>query len=64
VGVQDQCVEAVILCDLGGDLDIALVAKVAAELEVVEEEVVVRRFGPAERLVSCMISSYGRGCLM
>lgn len=47
MGIQDQCVEAVILRDLGGDLDITLVAKVAAELEVVDGEGVVRWFGPA-----------------
>ena len=52
MGVQDQCVEAVILIDLGRDLDIALVAKVAAKLEVVKGEGVVRWFGPVE---SCQL---------
>jgi hypothetical protein len=59
VGIQDHCVEAVILRDLGGDLDITLVAKVAAEFEVVEGEGVVRWFGPAEGL-SVICTSYYR----
>ena len=44
--VKDEGAEAIVLCDLGGDVDGALVAKLAAEFEVVEGEGVVRGFGP------------------
>jgi len=44
--VEDEGVEAIFLCDLGGDVDGTLVGKLAAKFEVVEGEGVVRRFGP------------------
>jgi len=44
--VEDEGVEAIVLCDLGGDVDGALVRKLAAKFEVVEGEGVVRGFGP------------------
>jgi hypothetical protein len=58
VGVQGQCVEAIILCDLGGDSDITLVAKVAAELKVMDGEAVVRGFGPVGNMLvlGCRLS--------
>jgi len=45
--VEDEGVEAIVLCDLGGDVDGALVRKLAAKFEVVKGEGVVRGFGPA-----------------
>jgi hypothetical protein len=48
--VEDQGAEAIVLCDVGGDVDGTLVAKVAAELEVVEGEGVVGGFGPVSML--------------
>ena len=44
--VKDEGAEAIVLCDFGGDVDGTLVAKLAAEFEVVEGEGVVRGFGP------------------
>lgn len=50
--VEDQGVEAIVLCDVGGDVDGTLVAKAAAKLDVVEGEGIVGGFGPSMVLVS------------
>lgn len=44
--VENEGVETIVLCDLGGDVDGAFVAKLAAKFEVVEGKGVVGGFGP------------------
>jgi hypothetical protein len=46
--VKDEGVEAIVLCDFGSDVDGTLVAKLAAEFDVVEGEGIVGRFGPED----------------
>jgi hypothetical protein len=55
--VKYKLIEAIVLCDLGVDLDAALVAKFTAELDIVEGKGVVRWFGPECPLVSFFIPS-------
>lgn len=52
MGVQDQVIKTIILCNLGGDLDGTLVAEASAELDVVEGDEVVRWLSPDEAPVS------------
>ena len=56
--VENQRVEAVVLGDVGGDLDGTLVAELAAELEVVEGEGVVGRLGPRGGVSACSLPPY------
>jgi hypothetical protein len=56
--VQGELIEAIVLGDVGGDVDGALVAKLAAELDVVKGESVVRGFSPAIDVVSFIIPVY------
>lgn len=69
VGIEHQLREAILLCDLGVDGDGTLVAELAAELNVVEGDGVMRGLGPMELLlaslnVRAMISPTTRGeCL-
>jgi hypothetical protein len=58
VCIQGELLEAIVLGDVGGDVDGALVAKLAAELDVVEGESVVRGFSPAIDVISFIIPAY------
>ena len=44
--IENQGVEAIVLCDFGGDVDGTLVTKVTAKLEVVEGDGIVGGFDP------------------
>jgi len=52
VGVENEVSEAIVLGDLGVDCNSSLVAELAAELEIVEGNRIVGRFGPIEACVS------------
>lgn len=51
MGVENEVTEAIALVNLGGDREGTLVAKLAAELDVVEGECIMRRLSP-EKTVS------------
>jgi hypothetical protein len=53
--IEDQGVEAIVLCDFGGDVDGALVSKAATKLKVVEREGIVGGFGPVRMDVSLVV---------
>lgn len=63
VCIENEGAEAVILCNLCVDLDGAMVAKLAAEFEVVEGEVVVRGLGPIKQLSASHGSDNGRNAM-
>ena len=52
VGVENEVIEAIVLSDLGVDCNSSLVGELAAELEIVEGNGVVGRFGPIGARVS------------
>ena len=52
MGIENQVTEAIVLGDLGFNRDCALVRELAAELEIVEGDVVVRRLRPVGAYVS------------
>jgi hypothetical protein len=54
VGIEHQLREAILLRDLGVDGDGTLVAELAAELNVVEGDGIVRRFGPMKLLLASL----------
>jgi hypothetical protein len=63
VGVKDEVTEAIALVNLGGDSECALVAKLAAELDVMEGERVVRRLSPDQTVLACGIGKHCIGCV-